>query len=371
MSLKNDRLLKAIRGERLDRTPLWLMRQAGRYLPEYRNLRAKAGSFMNLCKTPEYACEATLQPLARFDLDAAILFSDILIIPDAMGLTLDFKDSVGPFFSRAVTCDKDIQELSQSVDRLSYTYEAIHLIKHELANKLPLIGFCGSPFTISAYMVEGKGQPGFPSIQKMMKEAPATLHQLLYKLSLAVSDHLKAQIEAGVDVVMIFDSWGGLLDSTHYQEFSLYYIKETINNLQRTYNKNMKPVILFTRGANPSWLLDMAESGANVLGLDAEISLKFAKEQVGTRVALQGNLEPSLLKRTPDDIRQEVKNVLASFGYGSGHLFNVGHGLTPDVPPEHVAVLVEAVHEESKVYHTDFAYTSEKMKSNTEQSEIA
>lgn len=351
MPLKNDRLLRAIRRQPLDKTPIWLMRQAGRYLPEYRHLRSKAGSFMGLCKTPEYACEATLQPLLRFPLDAAILFSDILTIPDAMGLELQFSEGSGPYFSKPAQSAAAIQKLCPpDLNDLRYVYDAIAMIKAELREKIPLIGFCGSPFTLSAYMVEGKGKNGFPLVQKMINEDPHTLHKLLSTLAKSVAAHLNAQIEAGVDVVMIFDTWGGILSGNCYKEFSLFYIKDIISSLRRNYNKDRVPVILFTRDGN-AWLEDMAETGCDVLGVDWKITLQEARMRIGEKMAIQGNLNPALLKGTSASIRQEVKTILASFGQGSGHIFNLGHGVTPDVLPEQVAVLVEAVHEESKLYH--------------------
>ena len=350
--LKNDRILKALCKEPVDRTPVWIMRQAGRYLPEYRKTRAQAGSFMTLCKTPELACEVTLQPLRRFALDAAIIFSDILTIPDAMGLGLEFVEGEGPRFAHPLQRETDINRLEvPDLERLNYVYDAIRLVQHELSGSVPLIGFCGSPFTLAAYMVQGKAEPGFPLLQKMLAENPALLHKLLEKLAKSVALHLAAQREAGAQIVMLFDTWGGMLALKEYEEFSLFYIKQIIAHLgHNNYNNKKNPIILFTKGG--SRFLDvMVASGCHALGLDWEISLHEARKQVGAQVALQGNMNPACLLDTPDVIRQEAERLLKSFGHGSGHVFNLGHGITPNVPPEHVAVLVDAVHELSQPYH--------------------
>ena len=352
MSLKNDRLLRAIRREPVDMTPVWIMRQAGRYLPEYRATRERAGSFMTLCKTPELACEVTLQPLKRYALDASIIFSDILTIPDAMGLGLEFIEGKGPIFAHPVQTEHAINQLHvPDLERLNYVYDAIRLVQHELAGQLPLIGFCGSPWTLAAYMVEGQSQPGFPKVQKMLTENPLLLHKLLNVLAESVCAHLNAQIEAGVQVVMLFDSWGGMLTTENYEIFSLFYIKQIIAGLKRNYNKSKVPLILFTKGGHP-WLEQMAGSGCEAIGVDWEISLQAARARVGNQVALQGNMHPALLLESPEVIRSEVLRVIESFGQGPGHVFNLGHGITPNVPPENVAVLVDTVHELSKTYHT-------------------
>lgn len=350
-ALKNDRFLKAIKRQPVDMTPIWIMRQAGRYLPEYRETRAKAGSFMTLCKTPELACEVTLQPLRRYDLDASIIFSDILTIPDAMGLGLSFAEGEGPRFAHPLRTEKEIGKLTvPDLSLLSYTYDAIRLVQHELDGKVPLIGFCGSPWTLAAYMVEGRGKTGFPTLFRMMQEAPFLLHQLLDILAKSASAHLNAQIEAGVQVVKLFDSWGGMLDTANYQEFSLYYIKQVIAGLHKEYKGEAIPVIVFTKGGS-AWVDIMADSGCDMLALDWEITLAQARQQVGDKVALQGNLNPQVLLQSPEMITRQAAEVLASFGKGSGHVFNLGHGITPDVPPEHLAVLIEAVHSLSKPYH--------------------
>lgn len=350
--LKNDRLLRAIWREPVDATPIWLMRQAGRYLPEYREIRKKAGSFLNLCKTPELACAVTLQPLARFPLDAAILFSDILTIPDAMGLGLYFKEGEGPAFERPLRTERDIKALQvpEPEQQLGYVLEAIHLIQHELAGKIPLIGFCGSPWTMATYMVEGTANKAFPAIQAMMKEQPLLLHHLLDKLAQAVTLHLNAQIKAGVQVVMLFDTWGGILSTPHYQDYSLRYVQQIIDNLYKEHEGHRIPIILFTKGGG-QWLNLMQRAGCDVIGVDWMLHLGDARQQVEGKIALQGNMNPAILYETPQQIETEVARILAEFGPGSGHIFNLGHGISPDVPPEHVAALVKAVHELSRKYH--------------------
>lgn len=345
--LKNDRLLRAIHREPLDRTPVWIMRQAGRYLPEYRAARQRAGSFMTLCKTPELACEVTLQPIERYDLDAAIIFSDILTIPDAMGLGLSFVEGKGPFFEHPTSTEQAIHRLPTfDVADLEYVYEAIRLVQKALANRLPLIGFCGSPWTLALYMIQGESKKGFPRGLKMMQEEPHLLHSLLNKLSDAVFLHLQAQIAAGVQVVMLFDTWASLLNSQDYEIFSLFYLKQII---KRLYNSKKIPVILFAKGVES--LEALANSGCDVLGLDWTIDLKTARKRVGEQVALQGNMDPNTLLSSPASIQKTVSDILDSFGEGVGHIFNLGHGITPDVPPENVALLIETVHQKSRYYH--------------------
>jgi uroporphyrinogen decarboxylase len=352
IELKNDRLLRAIWHKPVDATPIWIMRQAGRYLPEYRKLREKAGSFMTLCKTPELACQVTLQPIERFPLDAAILFSDILTIPDAMGLGLHFKEGEGPCFERPIRTKKDIQALGIPDPEISlrYVLDAIRMIQQELAGKVPLIGFCGSPWTLATYMVEGRANKSFPVIQEMRREENELLHQLLDTLAQSVTLHLNAQIKAGVQAVMIFDTWGGLLDTPDYQAFSLRYVKQIIAGLIKEHAGRRVPVILFTKEGG-QWLELMVETGCHVLGVDWLTNLTDARQRVGSKIGLQGNLNPTILLESPDKIRAEVARVLEEYGNGSGHIFNLGHGITPDVPPEHVAVLVDAVHTLSKHYH--------------------
>ena len=353
IKLKNDRLLRAIWHEPVDVTPIWIMRQAGRYLPEYREIRQKAGSFMTLCKTPELACRVTLQPLERFALDAAILFSDILTIPDAMGLGLHFKEGEGPFFERPVRSLREIEALGVPDPTISlrYVLDAIQLIQVELAGRVPLIGFCGSPWTLATYMVEGRANKSFPVIQRMLQAEPQVLHKLLDTLAQSVAAHLNAQIKAGVQVVMIFDTWGGMLDTVKYQEFSLRYIQQVMDSLIKENDGQRIPVILFTKEGG-QWLELMAHTQCQVLGVDWLTHLSKARARVGDKVALQGNLNPSILLQTPDVIRTEVAKILEDYGQGSGHIFNLGHGITPDVPPENVAVLVDAVHELSGRFHT-------------------
>jgi uroporphyrinogen decarboxylase len=346
---KNDRLLKTIRREPVDATPIWIMRQAGRYLPEYRAIRKKAGSFLTLCKTPELACEVTLQPLARFPLDAAILFSDILTIPDAMGLGLYFKEGEGPAFAYPLRSESAINGLPIPDPDISlrYVLDAIRMIQRELAGSVPLIGFCGSPWTIATYMVEGNANKTFPAICALREQNSRLLHTLLDKMAQAISLHLNAQINAGVQVIMLFDTWGGMLNTSQYQEYSLHYIKQVIAHLKT--NQSV-PVILFTKGGG-QWLDLMAESGCDVIGVDWLTSLGKARQEVGAKVALQGNMNPSILCGTPLEIQTEVARILAEFGPGSGHVFNLGHGITPDISPENVAVLVDAVHSLSAPYH--------------------
>lgn len=349
---KNDRFLRAIRRQPVDVTPIWIMRQAGRYLPEYRRVREEAGSFMTLCKTPALAAEVTLQPLRRFDLDAAIIFSDILTIPDALGLDLHFVEGKGPVFDGRIQSMEDIKRLRTDVeDNLDYVYEAIRETVAALDGKVPLIGFTGSPFTVAAYMIEGRSNPGFPGIMAMCREAPSLLHHLLALLTKSITRHLCAQVASGASVLMVFDTWGGLLSTEDYRLFSLGYLKEIVAGIREAYNREI-PVILFAK-AGGRFLPQLVETACDALGVDWEVSLRVAKEQVGGRVALQGNLNPSVLLSTPDEIRQAVSAVLADAGKGSGHVFNLGHGITPDVPPDHVAVLVDAVHTLSRPYHND------------------
>lgn len=352
VQLKNDRLLRALRCEPVDVTPVWIMRQAGRYLPEYRALRKQAGSFMTLCKTPELACEVTLQPLVRFKLDAAILFSDILTIPDAMGLGLRFVEGEGPIFDHPLRTAQAIHALRVPDPEISlkYVLDAASMVRKELAGKVPLIGFCGSPWTLATYMIEGKSDKAFPTIRKMLTDDPLLLHSLLDILARSVAAHLNAQIKAGVQAVMIFDTWGGILSTPDYQEFSLYYCQQIISNLIREYEGQQIPVILFTKGGG-QWLELMAKSGCDAIGLDWTQDLGDAKQRVGNKIALQGNMDPQFLYRSPDEIRVEVARILKSFGSGNGHIFNLGHGILPDINPDHVEALVNAVHEQSLVFH--------------------
>ncbi len=350
--LKNDRFLRALLKQPVDRTPIWIMRQAGRYLPEYRATREKAGDFMTLCTTPDLACEVTLQPLERFDLDAAILFSDILTIPDAMGLGLYFEEGEGPKFERPIRTAKDIDNLPipDPEDELRYVMDAVRTIKRELDGRVPLIGFSGSPWTLATYMIEGGSSKTFSRSKTMLFEQPQLAHQLLGKIADSVTSYLNAQVAAGAQALMIFDTWGGNLAHHHYLAFSLAYMQQIVSKLTRDNDGRKVPVILFTKGGG-QWLNAMADSGCDALGLDWTTDIGFAREQVGDRVALQGNMDPCTLHASPEAIREEAARILKSYGNGSGHVFNLGHGITPDINPEHVAALVNSVHELSAPYH--------------------
>ena len=350
--LKNDRFLRALLRQPVDVTPVWMMRQAGRYLPEYRATRERAGSFMQLCTTPELACEVTLQPLERFPLDAAILFSDILTIPDAMGLGLSFTEGEGPRFDRPLRSAADIQALSipDPENELRYVMDAVRLIRRELNGRVPLIGFSGSPWTLATYMVEGGTSREFALIKTMLYDQPALLHVLLDKLARTVALYLNAQITAGAQAVMIFDTWGGALSHAAYHEFSLRYLTQVVALLNRVHDGRRVPVILFTKGGG-QWLEAIAASGCDAVGLDWTTDIGAARARVGDRVALQGNLDPMALFASPERIRTEVAAVLASYGSGSGHVFNLGHGILPGVDPAHAGAMVEAVHALSAAYH--------------------
>ena len=350
--LKNDRFLRALLRQPVDVTPVWMMRQAGRYLPEYRATREKAGDFMRLCQTPELACEVTLQPLDRFPLDAAILFSDILTVPDAMGLGLYFEDGEGPRFRKPVRSAADIQALGvpDPEDELRYVMDAVRLIRRELNGRVPLIGFSGSPWTLATYMVEGASSKDFATTKAMLYDRPELLHQLLDTVARAVTAYLNAQIAAGVQAVMLFDTWGGALGPREYREFSLAYMTRIISELTRERDGRRIPVILFTKGGG-QWLEAMAESGADALGLDWTCDLGAARARVGDRVALQGNLDPAVLYAQPAQIRTQVERVLAAYGPGSGHVFNLGHGIHPQIDPDHAGAMIAAVHELSRRYH--------------------
>lgn len=353
MSLtKNDLFIKALLKQPIERTPVWMMRQAGRYLPEYRQVREQAGSFLNLCTNPELACEVTLQPLRRFDFDAAILFSDILTIPDAMGLGLYFTEGEGPKFSRPISSAADIMQLpvpDPCLD-LAYVIDAVRLIRKNLQGSVPLIGFSGSPWTLATYMVEGGSSKSFQKVKGLMFEQPLLMHQLLDKIARAVAAYLNAQIEAGAQAVMLFDTWGGLLSSEDYLEFSLYYAKQIRALLNTEQGDQRIPTILFTKGGG-LWLEAMAESGYEALGLDWQTDISQARTRVGQQVALQGNLDPISLYAQPSVIVEKVKTVLEKYGTGSGHVFNLGHGILPDINPEHVKAMVDAVHHYSPIYH--------------------
>ena len=348
---RNDRLLRALRREPVDATPVWLMRQAGRYLPEYRATRASAGSFLAMAKTPELACEVTLQPLARFDLDAAILFSDILTVPDAMGLGLYFVDGEGPKFQRPIRSVADVDKLfvPDMAGELRYVMNAVSLIRKELDGRVPLIGFSGSPWTLACYMVEGGGSDNYSKIKAMLLNEPVALHKLLDITTEAVIAYLSAQRAAGAQVLQVFDTWGGVLAPHHYREFSLRYLTRIAQELKRGDGVERTPLILFGKG-NAPYLAELADSGAEALGVDWLISLEDARRRTAGKVALQGNLDPATLYGSREAIRIEVRRTLDSYasagdGTNTGHIFNLGHGLSPDMDPEHVRVLVDAVHE--------------------------
>jgi uroporphyrinogen decarboxylase len=350
--LKNDRFLRALMRQPVDRTPIWMMRQAGRYLPEYRASRAQAGDFMSLCKNHDLACEVTIQPLERYPLDAAILFSDILTIPDAMGLGLYFEAGEGPKFNKIVRTEADVQALPvvNTEADLDYVLKAVSTIRSELNGRVPLIGFSGSPWTLATYMVEGGSSKDFRHVKAMMYNTPEVMHQLLDTLAKSVIGYLNAQIRAGAQAVQIFDTWGGSLSDVAYQEFSLKYMKQIVDGLIREHDGQKVPVILFTKGGG-QWLESMADTGADALGLDWTTDIGAARARVGDRVALQGNMDPSVLYASPETIRAEVKRILDSYGQGSGHIFNLGHGIHQFVDPEHARVFVEAVVELSGDYH--------------------
>ena len=351
-ALANDLLLRALMREPTPRTPVWMMRQAGRYLPEYRATRARAGSFLTLCTTPELACEVTLQPLERYRLDAAILFSDILTIPHALGLGLEFETGEGPRIGHPVRTAADIDRLpTPDPEReLRYVMDAVRLIRRELGGRVPLIGFAGSPWTVATYVVEGGSSRSFRHIKAMLYGAPAELHRLLSHLARLTSDYLNAQIRAGAQAVMVFDTWGGALAPAAWREFSLAYMAEIIAQLIREHDGRRVPAILFTKGGG-AWLADLAATGTDALGVDWTTDLASARAAVADRVALQGNLDPAVLYAPPAAIRAEVGRVLASYGTAPGHVFNLGHGIAPDVAPEHAGAMIDAVHELSPEFH--------------------
>ncbi|MEM7691699.1 MAG: uroporphyrinogen decarboxylase [Pseudomonadota bacterium] len=351
--LKNDRFLRALMREPVDRTPLWMMRQAGRYLPEYRATREQAGSFMDLCMNADLACEVTMQPLRRYPMDAAILFSDILTIPDALGLGLYFETGEGPRFKKTVRTEDDLASLNsiRAEDDLSYVMDAVRTIRRELDGKVPLIGFSGSPWTLATYMVEGGSSKDFARVKTMAYNQPELMHQLLSKLSDAVADYLTAQVHAGAQALQIFDTWGGSLSAAAYREFSLTYMQRIAEKLPREAEGRAVPLIVFTKGGG-QWLSSIADCGAQAVGIDWTTDIGRARAAVGDRVALQGNMDPMMLFASPKRIREEVGSILAGFGEGSGHIFNLGHGITPGVNPDHVTAFVDAVIELSPEYHS-------------------
>ncbi len=350
--LKNDRFIRALLKQPVDKTPIWMMRQAGRYLPEYREVRSQAGSFMDLCTNPELACEVTLQPLERFDFDAAILFSDILTIPDAMGLGLYFSEGEGPRFEKPVRTAADVDRLPipDPELELKYVMDAVRLIRKNLQGRVPLIGFSGSPWTLATYMVEGGTSKIFSKVKGMMYEQPQLMHKMLDKLAQSVATYLNAQIAAGAQTVMLFDTWGGALATEEYLEFSLHYAQQVRSLLNTNYDGQQIPTIFFTKGGG-QWLEKMTDTGFTALGLDWQTDIKLARARVGEQVALQGNMDPITLYAQPEVIKAKVATILEKYGAGTGHVFNLGHGILPDINPEHVKVMVDAVHELSMQYH--------------------
>lgn len=352
IELKNDRFIRALLKQPVDKTPVWMMRQAGRYLPEYRALRKEAGSFMNLCTNPELACEVTLQPLERFDFDAAILFSDILTIPDAMGLGLYFSEGEGPKFERPIRTAADVERLfiPDPEVELRYVMDAVRVIRKNLQGRVPLIGFSGSPWTLATYMIEGASSKTFSKAKGLMYEQPQLMHKILDKLAASVAAYLNAQIAAGAQAVMVFDTWGGVLGTEEYSEFSLQYAQQVHSLLKTNYEGRVVPTLLFTKGGG-QWLESMAKVGYDALGLDWQTDIRKARARVGELVSLQGNMDPIMLYANPNVIESKVANILEKYGKGSGHVFNLGHGILPDVKPQHVKSMVDAVHSLSECYH--------------------
>jgi len=350
--LKNDTLIRALLRQPTEYTPVWLMRQAGRYLPEYNQTRARAGDFLSLCKNPDFATEVTMQPLARFPLDAAILFSDILTIPDAMGLGLYFAEGEGPKFERPLREEWEIRALTvpDPAVHLRYVMDAVAQIRKTLDNQVPLIGFSGSPFTLACYMVEGCGGTDFRQIKTMLYQRPDLLHHILNINAQAVIAYLNAQIESGAQAVMIFDTWGGALSHNAYQEFSLRYMSQILAGLIREHGGVRIPAVVFTKGGG-LWLESIANSGCDAVGLDWTVDIAEARRRIGHKVALQGNLDPAVLFAAPEVITAEVEKILADYGNGSGHVFNLGHGISQFTPPESALTLAEAVHALSRKYH--------------------
>jgi uroporphyrinogen decarboxylase len=350
--LQNDTFLRALMCQPTDYTPVWMMRQAGRYLPEYRESRKTAGSFLQLCKSPDFATEVTLQPLDRYPLlDASILFSDILTVPDAMGLGLYFEEGEGPKFERTLREEAEINALHvPDMAKLQYVFDAVSQIKKTINGRVPLIGFSGSPWTLATYMVEGKGGTDFLNTKKIMYVRPELLHHILEVNAQTIIQYLNAQISAGAQAVMIFDSWGGALSHNAYIEFSLNYMKKIVVGLTKTAEGQKVPCIVFTKGGT-LWLEAQADIGADALGLDWAVDIGQARARVGNKVALQGNLDPAILLTTPEAIEKEVASILASYGKGAGHVFNLGHGITQWTPPENAAAMLEAVRKHSQQYH--------------------
>lgn len=351
--LKNDTFLRALLNQPVKYTPVWLMRQAGRYLPEYRASRAKAGSFLDLCHNTDLATEVTLQPLDRFALDAAILFSDILTIPDAMGLGLHFVEGEGPRFERPLQNEEDINSLQvPDMSKLRYVFDAVTSIRRALNGSVPLIGFSGSPFTLACYMVEGRGSRDFRHLKTMMYRRPDLLQRILQINAQTVTEYLNEQIAAGAQAVQIFDTWGGILSDAAFKRYDLPYLQQVVSGLNRRAENRQVPVVIFTKGGG-LWLEQLAQLGADALGMDWTVNLQQARQRVGTQVALQGNLDPLALFGSQDCLELEIERLLAEYGHGSGHVFNLGHGINQYTDPEQVAFMVEAVHRISVRYHTD------------------
>lgn len=349
--LLNDTVLRALLRQPTEYTPVWLMRQAGRYLPEYREVRQKAGSFMSLCADTVFATEVSLQPVERFKLDAAIIFSDILTIPDAMGLGLSFVEGQGPKFERSMQHERDISALQPPpMDKLRYVFDVVRSVRRALNRQVPLIGFAGSPFTLACYMVEGGASSDFKHVRRMLYERPDLLHNILSVNAMTIKEYLNAQIDAGAQIIQIFDTWGGILTQEAYIEFSLAYIQQIISGLVRKHENRPVPVIVFSKGGG-MWLDAMVTCGADALGLDWTTDMAMARKRVGSLVALQGNCDPYLLMGEADVIERGVENVLNKYGKGGGHVFNLGHGLSPHTDPDKVGLLVEAVHRLSGKYH--------------------
>lgn len=345
--IQNDLFLRACKRQPVERTPVWMMRQAGRYLPEYRAIREKA-DFLTMCKTPELATEVTIQPVDLIGVDAAILFSDILVIPEAMGMNLEMHEGKGPVFPQPIRNEEDAKNL-KTIDPekdLKYVLDAVSLTKKELNNRVPLIGFSGAPWTLLCYMVEGSGSKNFSFVKSLIYNNPKLAHSILEKLAGAISKYLSAKIDAGADAVQIFDTWGGNLSQNDFEEFSLKYIEKIIANIKR----NGQPVIVFAKGVHYN-LNKIADAGADVIGLDWTMDIGKARKEIGNRVALQGNMDPGVLYANKKKIRDEVKGILSNYGNGTGHIFNLGHGILPDVKPENAKYFIETVKEESKYYH--------------------
>lgn len=350
--LKNDTLIRALLREPTPYTPIWLMRQAGRYLPEYNQARARAGSFLTLCKTPDLATEVTLQPLARYPLDAAIVFSDILTIPDAMGLGLYFAEGEGPKFERPLRAEWEIRDLTapEPTAHLRYVLDTVSQVRRALAGSVPLIGFAGSPFTLACYMIEGQGSSDFATVKNMLYQRPDLLHHILSVNAVAVTAYLNAQIEAGAQAVMIFDTWGGILSHAAFHEFALSYTGRVIAGLKREHDGTRVPNIVFTKGGGV-WLESIAAVGCDAIGLDWTVDIGEARARIGARAALQGNLDPAVLLSSPAAIQREAGAILERYGLGNGHVFNLGHGISRLTPPENVSALIETVRGLSGSYH--------------------